>query len=166
MFGASRRERFGYCYTSQCRDGTQPYARRSPDARPRRTLLPIASPRLGRCNIGIEGRSAKSLGNGPISVGLAQKLSGIFQRHTAKNKKVRQRRTIRNFQQRILGTSSLQVTSRSQSHRSCTLPRSTGSTERHRKNPNDFRREKSSPQLPRRRYGLRRKYQRPECPES
>lgn len=55
---------------------------------------------------------------------------------------------------------------RSQSHRSCTLPRSTGSTERHRKNPNDFRREKSSPQLPRRRYGLRRKYQRPECPES
>lgn len=41
-----------------------------------------------------------------------------------------------------------------------------GSTERHRKNPNDFRREKSSPQLPRRRYGLRLKYQRPECPES
>ena len=90
---------------------------------------------------------------------------GYFRDIQQKIKKVRQRRTIRNFQQRILGTSSLQVTSRSQSHRSCTLPRSTGSTERHRKNPNDFRREKSSPQLPRRRYGLRRKHQRPECPE-
>lgn len=145
MFGTSRRERFGHCHTPKRRDGPQPHARRPPDARPRRTLLPIASPRLGRCNIGIEGRSAKSLGNGPISVGLAQKLSGIFQRHTAKNKKVCQRRSIRNFQQRILGTSGLQVTPRSQSHRSCTLPRSAGSTERHRKNPNDFRRENPHP---------------------